>query len=141
MTGSPWPIPSPDRDTAEWWDATRRNELVVQQCVHCGSYQHYPRALCTTCAGTALRFVRSSGHGVVETFTVVHRAPHPAFAPPYVTALIRIEEGPVLMSNVVGCGADEVRIGLPVTVTWKSLPDGRRLPLFAPEGRSVWISR
>lgn len=137
---APRTAPPPDRDTAAWWDATRHRRLLVQRCADCGHHQHYPRALCTSCGGPAVTMVPSEGRGVVETFTVVHRAPRPDLTPPYVVALVRLAEGPTLMTNIVGGAPTAVRIGMPVHLTWQALPDGRNLPMFTVERGSEWTS-
>jgi uncharacterized OB-fold protein len=128
----PRPISPADSCTAEWWDATREGRLLVQRCVPCGARQHYPRAICTTCGATELSYDEASGRGVVYSHTTVARAPHPAFTPPYVVAMVRLDEGPVLLTNIVGCAPEDVRCDMPVTLAWEDLPDGRKLPLFAP---------
>lgn len=130
----PRPISPADPVTEPWWNATREERFTVQRCNACGHHQHYPRALCAACHSTDLDFVDSSGRGIVYAYTVVQRSPHPAFEAPYVVALVRLDEGPVLMSNIVGCAPDDVRCDMPVTITWEDLPDGRRLPLFTPQG-------
>ena len=135
------PIAGPDDITEVWWDATKEDKLFIQRCRSCNHYQHYPRAVCTKCASTSLGFVESEGRGEVYSFTLVHRAPGPGFDPPYVVALVRLAEGPVVLSNIVGCEPDEVRCAMPVTVTWEPLPDGRKLPMFQPaEGGSGGVA-
>ncbi|WP_329519467.1 Zn-ribbon domain-containing OB-fold protein [Spirillospora sp. NBC_01491] len=112
----------------EWWAATADRRLTVQRCRACGHAQHYPRELCTGCGGTDLEFTEVSGHGTVDSFTVVHRAPSPAFQAPYVLARVRLAEGPILLTHLTGPGpwaCDE-----PVRVGWRPLPDGRHLPVF-----------
>ena len=137
MTGATSPQPSrpvaaPDNVTAGWWAATSERRLTVQRCRACGGAQLYPRPLCTSCGGTDLELVGATGRGTVHSMTVVHRAPHPAFTPPYVVALVRLDEGPTMMTNVVGCDPAAVHIDQRVEVTWHDLDDGRRLPLFTP---------
>jgi uncharacterized OB-fold protein len=127
------PIADPDPVTQPWWDATRDERLVVQRCDACGTHQHYPRALCTACASTELSFVEASGRAVVHSFTVVHRAPHDAFEPPYVVAIVELEEGPRMLTNIVGCEPSDVGCDMTVRVAWEPLPDGRKLPVFRPE--------
>jgi uncharacterized OB-fold protein len=129
----PRPISPADSMTQTWWDATREERLLVQRCERCGHRQHYPRAICTACGATQLGYDDASGRATVYSYTIVRRAPHPAFTPPYVVALVRLAEGPVLLTNIVGCEPEDVRCDMPVTVTWESLEDGRRLPVFAPE--------
>ena len=130
------PIAEPDNITEPWWDATKEDRLLVQRCTSCSHYQHYPRSVCTKCASTNLEYVSSEGRGEIYSYTVVHRSPIPAFEPPYVVALIRLAEGPVLLSNIVGIEPDEVRCDMPVEVTWEPLPDGRKLPTFQPSSRA-----
>jgi uncharacterized protein len=122
--------PLVDGATQGWWDATRERRLVVQRCEACGHHQHYPRPLCLACSSTEVAFVDAVGTGHVHSFTVVHRAPTDDFTPPYVVALVRLAEGPVLMSNIVGCDPEEVRCEMPVRVDWRALDDGRHLPVF-----------
>lgn len=123
------PVAAIDALTEPWWEATRHKRLMVQRCDACGKNQLYPRALCTACWSTSLRYVEASGRGVVLSFTVVHRAPHEFFDPPYAVALVRLDEGPVVVTNFVGADAS---CDQPVEVTWEPLSDGRNLPLFAP---------
>ena len=85
------------------------------------------------CHSDRLDFVDASGNGVVHSFTVVHRSPDPEqFDPPYVVAMIRLEEGPLMMSNVVGTDPEAVFCEQPVTVDFVDLDDGNRLPVFRP---------
>ena len=120
--------------SAEYWAACRRHELLVQRCRDCGTHQFYPRILCTACPGRLLDWVRASGRGTVRSFTVVHRPLSEAFAAdvPYVVALVALAEGPTMMTHVVGCDAEAVRIGLPVEVVFDNRPDGVTLPMFRP---------
>ncbi|HVL80562.1 MAG TPA: Zn-ribbon domain-containing OB-fold protein [Actinomycetota bacterium] len=127
----PRPIAPPDALTAPWWEATSEERLLVQRCGSCGNAQHYPRSLCTKCWSADLAYVESPGEGEVYSYTVVHRSPHPAFAAPYTVALVRLDEGPVILTNIVG---GEVGCGSRVRVVWEDLSDGRKLPLFTPVG-------
>lgn len=124
------PLPLTDEVTRPWWDATRERRLVLQRCAGCGAYQHYPRPICLACAGDEVAFVAAAGTGTVQSYTVVHRAPSPAFDPPYVVALVRLAEGPVLTTALVGGAPAGWRCDEPVTVDWRPLPDGRHLPVF-----------
>lgn len=100
-----------------------------------------PRYLCPHCWSTDLDWVQASGRGTVHSFTVIRRAPAQAFASrvPYVVALVDLEEGPRMMSNIVGDGALDTRSGDAVTVCFEDRGDGAMLPQFAraprlPEG-------
>lgn len=128
----PRPISPPDQTTAAFWDATRDRRLVVQRCTRCGHVQHYPRSFCTGCGVADPATIEASGAATIVSFTIVHRAPHPAFTPPYVVALVRLDEGPVLLTNLVTDDLDALACEQPVHLTWEALPDGRHLPLFTP---------
>lgn len=123
-----------DADAAAWWDATRARKLLVQRCRRCGHHQHYPRMLCLACGGTDVSFVEASGRGSVYSFTVVHRAPSPAFSPPYVIALVRLDEGPLMLTQIVETDAGDVDCDRPVELRWQPIEDGRHLPVFAVVG-------
>jgi uncharacterized OB-fold protein len=118
-----------DETTLVWWDASRQRRLTVQRCAGCGHHQHYPRPVCLACGGPEPSLVDVAGTGVVETFTVVRRAPSSAFTPPYAVAVVALAEGPRLLSNVEPW--QDVTIGARVQVRWRALDDGRNLPYFA----------
>lgn len=105
---------------------------MVQRCRDCGSLRFFPRYLCTTCASDATEWVEVSGRGRVHTFTVINRPPSPEFAAlvPYVVALIDLEEGPRMLTNIVGEDAMEVAIDDAVAVTFEARGDDFKLPQF-----------
>jgi uncharacterized OB-fold protein len=108
-------------ETRGYWEGAGRGELVLQRCRACGTVQHRPRGVCATClAGEPESFV-ASGCGRVHTFTVTHQNQVPPFrdAVPYVMAYVELDEGPRLLTHVVGCEPAEVRIGLPVVVDFQ----------------------
>ena len=117
---------------APFWDATRERRLLLQWCTACGRAVWYPREVCPGCLGSTLEWRESRGHGVVYACTVEHKAQTPALEAPYVVALVDLDEGVRLLSNVVGCPPDQVGVGDRVQLTWEPLSDGRRLPLFEP---------
>jgi uncharacterized OB-fold protein len=126
-------LPAIDGDTAPFWVACKEGRLVLQRCLDCDALQHYPRSLCLSCASQRLDFVDASGSGVVHSYTVVHRSPDPERLPaPYVVALIRLDEGPMIMSNVIGADPETIYCEQPVTVEFVDLEDGNRLPVFRP---------
>src|SRR5262245_6297428 len=103
-------------------------------CTECDAAFWFPGAACPRCLSTAIEWRPASGRGTVHAASAQHRAAVPALADrvPYAVALVDLEEGVRVMSNVVGCQADDVRGGLAVQVTWEALPDGRHLPQFEP---------
>ena len=110
--------PAMDWETRAYWEGCGRHELVLQRCRDCKTVQHRPRALCVTCFSDAIEHFPASGRGVVHTFTVIQQNGLPAFrdACPYVLAYVALEEGPQLMTNVVGCDPNDVEIGMQVVV-------------------------
>ncbi|MFA1545992.1 Zn-ribbon domain-containing OB-fold protein [Actinomadura chokoriensis] len=137
MTGSDGfapDVPAPDEITAPWWEATREHRLVLQTCPRCvPRVQHPPRALCVRCGSDELDWAASEGRGIVDSFTVVHRAPRPDLAVPYVIARVRLAEGAVLLTRLQEREPDAWRIDDPVRVAWVDLDDGRALPVFVPD--------
>ena len=128
------PIPVPTRETQPYWDGCKQHELRIQQCTACGHSQFYPRLYCTACMSERVEWVTASGHGTVLSFTIVYRPVTQAFAAdvPYVVALITLDEGPQLMSNVVGCAPETVRIGMPGEVTFEDWTEEISVPKFKP---------
>lgn len=99
--------------TDVYWQAAEQGRLLLQRCTACGHLQHYPRTLCSSCWCDDLTWVDASGRGRVATATVVHMPGHPAWQSetPYVLALVELDEGPRLMTNVVGVAPDSVTVG------------------------------
>ncbi len=123
-----------------FWEATREGRLLVQWCTACDRGVFYPRVFCPHCGGGpgTLEWRTASGRATVYAAGVEHR-PEAAGAKfsggqPYCVALVDLEEGVRMLTNVVGCPPDEVHCGMAVAVTWEPLSDGRQLPIFAPLG-------
>jgi uncharacterized OB-fold protein len=130
------PLPRfPEPDTEPFWRATASHELCYQVCRACGAVVFYPRGHCTRCAGRELEWKVSKGEGTVYTFTVVRQNGHPFFSTqvPYAIALIDLDEGFRMMSNVVGLAdpGREMRVGMRVRVSWEDHGE-ISLPLFRP---------
>ncbi|MDD9960664.1 MAG: Zn-ribbon domain-containing OB-fold protein [Gammaproteobacteria bacterium] len=128
------PLPPINPGTQPFWDACAQGRLLLQRCGDCGHLQFYPRLLCTACGSRTLDWAEVSGRGRVKTFTIIRRAVSAAFEPdaPYVVALVELEEGPTLMSNIVGCDPADVAIGQPVRVTFEMRAQGIAVPQFEP---------
>jgi len=117
-----------------FWEATRDGRLVLPWCTQCGRPHFYPRSACPHCGAGTIEWRRASGQGEVYAVCVEHRPSLPAVfgEEPYAVALVELAEGVRLMTNIVNVPVSDVRVGLPVSVTWEELSDGRRLPLFEP---------
>lgn len=123
---TPWGMP--------FWEGTRQGKLMIQKCTDCNKYVFYPRLVCPHCFSDNLGWVQASGRGTVYSYTVVQsNAPSPFLADiPYVVAVIRLEEGVQMLSNIVGCDFDDLRCDMPVEVTFERLTDEFTLPKFRP---------
>jgi uncharacterized OB-fold protein len=129
------PIPVPTPETRPFWEAARRHELSIQRCRACGRHVFYPRAACPHCFAADLEWRRVSGRGTLHTFTVVHRGQRGfPLAAPYVIAIVELDEGPRMMTNLVGVDADpaRLRIGMPVEVVFEDVSPEIALPRFRP---------
>ena len=128
------PLPVPTPETRPFWDAARRHELHLQQCDACGRHVFYPRAVCPECLSDQVRWEKMSGRGTVYTFTVTYQNQAPGFRDelPYVLAYVKLDEGPQMLTNVVGCKPDEVKIGMAVEVTFEDVNEDLAIPRFKP---------
>ena len=128
------PIPFPDTVTSAFWDAARENKLLVQHCNDCGERQFFPQSCCRNCLGENLDWIEASGKGKVYSYTIVNRPPTARFQEdvPYVVALIELEEGVRMMSNVVEIEPDDVRVDMPVEVVFDEITSAISLPKFRP---------
>ena len=121
-----------------FWQATRDRRLIMQWCRPCERVVFYPRELCPGCLGSDLEWRDSPGTATVYAFSVHYRTGSPEMMDrtPYVVALVDLDEGARMMTNIVGCDPDDVTVGMGVRVTWEQLSDGRHLPLFEPAAGS-----
>jgi len=117
----------------EFFEAAKEQRLLIQRCGDCNSYQFYPRQVCVHCGSSNVSWAEATGRGTVHTFTVIHQQGMPGWREevPYVAAVIDLEEGARMTTNVVECAPADVRIGMPVTVTF--VDEGQYvLPRFRP---------
>jgi uncharacterized OB-fold protein len=126
------PLPRPTALSRPHWDGCKLGVLRVQRCRDCAGFVFIPQPLCTHCQSDALAWVESSGRGIVYSYSVVHRAPRPDFAVPYVVAIVELEEGWHMLTNLVDVATEEVRVGLPVEVSFRPMSDAISLPYFRP---------
>lgn len=126
------PLPTPDTDSQAYWDALKEGRLLLQHCRACGHKQVYQQALCRQCGAEELVHEQASGRGTVHSFSVVHRAPGPAFKQdtPYAVLLVELEEGPRMISSLAGADPMSVDFGNPVELVCERLEDGTVLPRF-----------
>lgn len=132
MIKAPLPAPIVNADSAPYWNAAREGKLVLPRCRNCGHTFFMPRHQCPACWSDDLAWEEASGRGKVHSFSIVRRASLAAFAArtPYVLALIDLEEGPRMMSNILGEDALETRVGDAVEVCFEECEGGAKLPQF-----------
>lgn len=129
-------VPVPTPLSRVYWDACRERRLLLQRCPECGQHQFYPRTLCASCGSRAVEWVEASGQGAVESWTVVRTPVAEAYAGevPYIIVLIRLDEGPVMMSQLVDCAPEHVSHGMHVEVEFREWSETITMPLFRPDG-------
>ncbi len=130
----PRPLPVADEDTKPFWEYAKKHELRVQKCKLCGKLHYPPSAICPHCMHMESEWVKLSGKAQVYSFIIVRRQYHPAFAKdlPYTVAIIETDEGIRLLSNVVGCKPEDVKVGMKVEVTFDDISPEFALPKFKP---------
>ena len=127
-------LPRIDEESRGWWEALQRHELYFQRCGDCRTDRFPPRSVCPSCLSGRVEWVRASGRGTVYSFTVTHQNQAPGFREeiPYVLAVVQLEEGPRLMTNLVECAPDAVRIGMTVVATFDDVTPEVTLVKFRP---------
>lgn len=120
-TSGEWkrPMPTPSPLSQPFWKATKEGRLVIQRCTQCGEYVWTPQMACRKCLTETLEWKQVSGRGTIHTFTVMHRAANPAFKAPYTIVVVDLEEGPRILSDLIGIDPKDVRIGMPVEVSFE----------------------
>lgn len=119
-------------ENREFWSACERHELVAQRCNGCGKVWYPPSHECPECLASDFAWARLSGRGSIYSWVVFHHQYDPAYEPPYNVAVVELDEGIRMPTNIVGCPLDEIEIGMPVEVTFEGMPDGVVLPRFRP---------
>ena len=125
------PLPLPDPETAFFWEATARRKLEILRCQNCKTWVHYPKPACWNCSSMDLKPEEVSGRGTVYSYTVTHQDV-PGYTAPFAVVIVELEEqaGLRMVSNVVDVPPDDVRIGMPVEVTFQPVAEDVWLPLF-----------
>jgi uncharacterized protein len=127
------PLPQPTPETQPYWDAAKAGELHVQRCDECAHAYFPPRPFCPKCASRKVSWIKASGRARLYSY-VIHHRPAPGFTPPYSIAVVELEEGPRLMTNIVECPQtpEALQLDMPLEVTFVALNDAMSLPVFKP---------
>ncbi|MFF1354115.1 Zn-ribbon domain-containing OB-fold protein [Streptomyces sp. NPDC058297] len=118
-------LPEPDAFTRPYWDAAADGTLLLRRCRACERAHHYPREFCPHCWSEDVTWERASGTAVLYTWSVVHRNDLPPFGTrtPYIAAVVDLAEGPRMMTEIVDAEGAELRVGMPLEVTFRQVED------------------
>ena len=127
-------LPTPEGDTIEWWQAAKDGRLLVKHCRACGAYSYYPRPFCPECWSQDVEWHEASGRATLYTWSVIYNNDQPPFRDrvPYVAAIVDLEEGPRMMTNVVDTPFEDLQVGMALTVRFREISDDYTIPVFAP---------
>ena|ERR1700728_1705152 len=132
VTSPARPAPILTDDNFLFWEAAKEGKLVTQQCGQCGRLRHPPRPMCPACHSLVFEMIELAGTGVVYSYSFLHHPQSPAFTYPVIAALVDLDEGVRLVSNLVDVEPSDVRIGLPVEVRFVPTRNDGAVPVFAP---------
>ncbi|MBI1885228.1 MAG: Zn-ribbon domain-containing OB-fold protein [Chloroflexi bacterium] len=128
------PLPQPTDVSQPFWEGARAGELRIQRCRDCRQHVFYPRSMCPLCLSERLEWVTASGRGKVYSYTVIRRAMHPGFQAdlPYVLAIVELEEGPRLTTNIMAAEPEDVSIDMAVEAVFEDVTPEVTLVKFRP---------
>ena len=121
------PAPEPNPETKAFWDSAAQGKLLIKRCRACGQSHYYPRALCPYCMSDATEWQATAGTGTIYSYSVMRRA-----EVPYAIAYVTLDEGPTMMTNLVNCDFDALRVGQRVKVAFTPTEGGPPVPTFTP---------
>jgi uncharacterized OB-fold protein len=135
MPNASRPLPRPTPETQHFWDGARVGELRLQRCDDCQHTYFPPRPFCPSCSSRSVSVIKATGRGRLFSYVINHR-PHPAWSAPYSIAIVELDEGPRMMSNIVGCPQtpEALVLDMPLEVSFERMSDEISLPLFRPVG-------
>jgi uncharacterized OB-fold protein len=133
------PLPEINDENKLYWGAAKRHELVLPKCLDCGQFYFPPAILCPHCLSMSNEWAKVSGRGRVYTWAIFHHSYHPAFKDdvPYNVAIVKLEEGPQIISNIVGCKNEDIYVDMQLEVVFDDVTAEVTLPKFKPIGRGI----
>ena len=128
------PLPTVSGESKPYWDSCRLGRLVIQKCDNCSEFQFYPRGICANCWSNDIKWYPATGKGTVWSFTVTYQNRTLGFAEdvPYILALVELEEGVRMFTNIIDCQPTDVSIGMDVEVTFVQANNQISIPYFKP---------
>jgi hypothetical protein len=132
MTTMRFDVPTPDFETQPFWDACRDGRFLIKHCNACGDDHFYPRPFCPTCWSDDVAWKEASGRATLYTYSVVHVNDLPPFGErvPYVAAVVDLEEGPRVMTNIEGVELADLHVGMPLVVDFRPISDDITVAVF-----------
>ena len=127
-------VPQPNAETQVFWDKANEDELWIQRCNQCGKPYFYPRFFCPNCLSKDVEWFKTSGKGTLHTYMINHR-PAPGFGPePYALAVVQLDEGVRMMTNIVGIEntPENLVLDMPLEVVFEEVGPGRKVPYWRP---------
>ena len=126
--------PKPTPETQHFWDGTQAGELRLQRCDACANVYFPPRPFCPACASRKVSIFKASGKAMLYSYVINHRPAAPGFTPPYAIAVVELQEGPRMMSNIIDCPQtpEALELDMKLEVAFEKLDDKITLPLFRP---------
>jgi uncharacterized OB-fold protein len=127
-------LPSPDLETQPFWDAAKEERLLIRRCRSCGEHHFYPRPFCPECWSEDVEWVDASGRATLYTWSIVYQNDLPPWPErvPYVAAVVDLEEGPRMQTNIVECDFERLADGLALEVVFQPTSDDFTIPVFRP---------
>jgi uncharacterized OB-fold protein len=127
-------LPTIEEESRPFWDAAREGRFLIARCGACGEAHHYPRPFCPSCWSDDVSWEAASGGATLYTYSTVFMNDLPPFRDrlPYVAAVVDLDEGPRVMTNVVGCAPEDLTIGMRLRVDFQPLTDEITAPVFRP---------
>ncbi|MFM9888743.1 MAG: Zn-ribbon domain-containing OB-fold protein [Burkholderiales bacterium] len=123
------PAPFVNPENKSFFDAASSGKLLIKKCSSCGEHHYYPRAICPHCFSDQTSWTESSGNGTIYSYSVMRRGT----PVPYAIAYVTLTEGVTMLTNIVDCDLDSIRIGQAVRVVFKPTEGGAAVPMFAPK--------
>lgn len=129
------PVPTPTPETEHFWAGAKAGQLKLQRCSGCSEVYFPPRPFCPACASRDVEVFDASGRATLYSY-VINQRPHPAFDGPYSIAVVELEEGPRMMTNIVNTAQtpEALVLDMPLEVVFEPLTDAISLPYFQPTG-------
>ena len=139
MTDYKKPLPVVNDDNRQYWEYCKKHELRMQKCLGCGHVRFPSSIICPACHALEAEWTILRGKGIVYSYVIYRTAYHPAFQDqiPYVVAIIQLDEGPRMESNIIGCKIEEVKINIPVEVCFEDVAEKVSVPKFKPSAQNI----